>query len=62
MCACCGVWQARLVSVTIILTIAVSTGAFVVETLPQYHQTNQSIFQLIETISVAIFTTEYLLR
>ncbi len=54
--------QARIVSLTIITTIVVSTSAFIIETLPQFHFTHQDVFSVIEDVSVGIFTLEYMLR
>lgn len=53
---------ATAVSVVIMVLIAVSSTAFVLETDPGLRTGHTTVFSAIDTVSVAVFTAEYVLR
>lgn len=58
-------WVAKSTTIFVMLTILVSTAVFTVETMPAFNETynsKNSLFYIIETVCIAIFTVELLLR
>lgn len=54
--------SSRIVDFILILLISVSVVAVIFESVPAWEHKYASIFHLIETVSVAVFTVEYFLR
>eukprot|EP00948_MAST-09A_sp_MAST-9A-sp1_P001173 g1173.t1 len=53
---------ANFIAFFLMLLIAISCGAFVIETLPQFYNKQKHIWEGIETVCIAFFTIEYLIR
>ncbi len=49
-------------AVVVIGAIAVSTSAYLIETLPSYHRRDKEVWGTIEAICIALFTVEFVLR
>ena len=52
----------RLADLALMVLIAVNVVAVVLESVPSYHAAYGDIFFIVETVSVAVFTVEYMLR
>ncbi len=58
----CATLQARGISMFFVLVIFISTSSFIVDNMPSVRGRYVALFELIETVSVAIFTIEFIGR